>query len=88
MKTLQEVLELIEECTESEFYAPARNGWPEALRILEVTVRERDRCEMLLRRIQNARTAFSLDTGGPSTPLEGLMIIEGWIEDYFSNNAR
>lgn len=83
MRTLQEVLDLIEECTESEFYAPARNGWPEALRVLEATIRERDRCEMLLRRIQGARLVFSLDSGGPSTPLEGLMTIESWIEDYF-----
>lgn len=39
--------------------------------------------ESLLMQIQDARLAFSLDSGGPNSPLEGMMVIERWISSYF-----
>lgn len=39
--------------------------------------------ESLLMKIQDARVAFSLDRGGPNSPLEGMLVSEGWISSYF-----
>ncbi len=40
--------------------------------------------EALLMRISDARVAFAMDPGGPKSAVEGMLVIEGWIRDYFS----
>lgn len=29
------------------------------------------------------RVSFAFDRGGPDTPLEGMLVIERWIDSYF-----
>jgi hypothetical protein len=44
------------------------------------------KAEHLLRRIWSARLAFSVDSGGPATPADGMVVIEGWIQSFFEGS--
>ncbi len=39
--------------------------------------------ESVLRKIRAARVNFAIDPGGPPTALEGILVIEHWIDTYF-----
>ncbi len=45
--------------------------------------RELTEAERLLVRIRSARESFSVDPGGPETPVAGMIVIEEWIRHYF-----
>lgn len=40
----------------------------------------------LLIKIRGARYSFSVDPGGPRNPAEGMIIIEGWIDNYLARH--
>lgn len=44
------------------------------------------RAESLLRRIRDARAAFAYDPGGPSTVLDGVYVVERWIDGHFDGS--
>lgn len=54
---------------------------------VENVVRSRKLAWSLLRHIGGARTNFSMDPGGPADPAEGMVVIEGWISNYFKVDA-
>ena len=50
---------------------------------VENLARSRKAAQVLLKHIGNARFNFSVDSGGPANPAEGMVVIEGWISNYF-----